>query len=221
MARFFELVIFDCDGTLVDSLDGIARSANQSLEELGMAAHFTHNQIAQVVGLSLDEAMEVLLPDTSLEFRDRAVLGYKSHYKRMADAGELTAPLFPGVKETLIGLQNAGVVMAVATGKSLPGLKRTLEEHDLACFFQALMTADQAPSKPHPAMIENILHSVGFSASSALMVGDTLYDLEMGRNAGVKIAAVTYGCHTREQLARLQPDYWLENLMDLLVLVGH
>ncbi|MBF0438763.1 MAG: HAD-IA family hydrolase, partial [Magnetococcales bacterium] len=181
---------------------------------------FTHTQIAQVVGLSLHEAMAKLIPEASPEFWEKAVLGYKAHYQRLADGGALTAPLFPGVRETLMALQNAGVVMAVATGKSLRGLERTLHEHQLNGFFQALMTSDQAPSKPHPAMVENILQATGFSASQALMVGDTLYDLEMGRKAGVKIAAVTFGCHTPEQLATTYPDHWLERMDDLLPLFG-
>lgn len=220
MSPKFPLVIFDCDGTLVDSLDGIARSANQALRELGMQQTFTHAQIAQVVGLSLDESMLVLLPEATPEFRAQAIKGYKSHYQRMADQGELTAPLFPGARETLTALHQGGVTLAVATGKSLKGLQRTLHEHDLAHFFSVLMTADQAPSKPHPAMVENILHAVGLPARNSLMVGDTLYDLEMGRHAGVKTAAVTYGCHSREQLAIGVPDYWLDSLTEVLPVVG-
>ncbi|MEO5332171.1 MAG: HAD-IA family hydrolase [Magnetococcus sp. YQC-5] len=220
MFPIFSLVIFDCDGTLVDSLDGIARSANQALSELGYQKTFTHAQIAQVVGLSLDEAMLVLLPEATPEFRREAIRGYKSHYQRMADQGELTAPLFPGARETLTALHRGGVTLAVATGKSLKGLQRTLQEHDLSHLFSVLMTADQAPSKPHPAMVENILDAVGLPARHCLMVGDTLYDLEMGRHAGVKTAAVTYGCHSREQLAGGGPDYWLESLTDVLPVVG-
>ncbi|MBF0126514.1 MAG: HAD-IA family hydrolase [Magnetococcales bacterium] len=220
MTARFGLVIFDCDGTLVDSLDGIARAARLALEELGMPRAFTHARIAQVVGLSLDEAMEALLPECDREVRQRAVLGYKRHYLDLVERKALHAPLFPGVRETLLALRGADVALAIATGKSMRGLERTLQEHDLADFFQVLMTADQAPSKPHPAMVETILRATGFSASQTLMVGDTLYDLEMGRNAGVKIAAVTYGCHPREQLARAQPDHWLDDLTELLPLMG-
>ncbi len=221
MTPFFPLIIFDCDGTLVDSLDGIARSANLALAELGIETTWTHAQIAQVVGLSLNEAMQTLIPDASETLRADAVKGYKKHYQRLADQGALVSPLFPGTRETLNALQDRGVTLAVATGKSLRGLQRTLQEHQLDHFFQFLMTADQAPSKPHPAMVETILRDSGFSTSQTLMVGDTLYDLEMGRNAKVKIAAVTFGCHTPEQLALIAPDYWLNSLPELLQLTGH
>ncbi|MBF0179592.1 MAG: HAD-IA family hydrolase [Magnetococcales bacterium] len=216
----FDLIIFDCDGTLVDSLDGIARAAQRALDELGYHRNLSHDDIAQVVGLSLDEAMAVLMPDADPEFRTRAVQGYKRHYQTMADGRELLAPLFPGVRDTLETLEAAGIVMGVATGKSLRGLQRTFQEHDLARFFSAVMTADQAPSKPHPAMVENILRATGFSASQTLMVGDTLYDIEMGRNAGTYTAAVTYGCHSRARLAEARPDHWLETMPELLAIAG-
>jgi phosphoglycolate phosphatase len=216
----YDLVIFDCDGTLVDSLDGIVRSANLAMVELGLADGLARERIAAVVGLSLPEAMRVLLPEASPEDHDRAVAWYKSHYKRLADAGELTTPLFPGVRSTLERLRDHGISMAVATGKSLRGLERTLQEQNLTGFFEVLMTSDHAPSKPHPAMIEQILAATRGTPARTLMVGDTEFDLEMGHHAGVGTAAVTFGCHDRERLALAHPDHWLERFVDLLPVVG-
>ncbi|MEO5346455.1 MAG: HAD-IA family hydrolase [Magnetococcus sp. YQC-9] len=220
MSVGFDLVIFDCDGTLVDSLDAIVRSANLALAEVGEGLVLSHTRIASVVGLSLHEAMAVLMPEGSTEQHARAVDAYKCHYKKLADGGELPTPLFPGVRMVLDSLRQAGVTLAVATGKSLRGLERTLREQGLEGYFEVLMTADQAPSKPHPSMIEQILDATGCSRARTLMVGDTVYDLEMGRNAGVRTAAVTFGCHGREELAACQPDYWIEEMETLLNVVG-
>ncbi|MBF0614734.1 MAG: HAD-IA family hydrolase [Magnetococcales bacterium] len=216
----FDLVVFDCDGTLVDSLDGIVHAARLALAEMDGAPEVSREQIAAVVGLSLHQAMAVLLPEGSPALLDQAVGAYKRHYQHLADGGELTTPLFPGVRVTLEQLRDQGVTMAVATGKSLRGLERTLREQRLEGLFAVLMTSDQAPSKPHPAMIEQILAATLCAPDRTLMVGDTDYDLIMARHAGVRSAAVTYGCHDRIRLARAHPDYWLEQLPDLLPVVG-
>ncbi|MBF0191109.1 MAG: HAD-IA family hydrolase [Magnetococcales bacterium] len=220
MSIRYDLVIFDCDGTLVDSLDGIVRSVNLALVEVGLEEALPRERIAGVVGLSLFEAMSVLLPEYSPEWRARAVAAYKSHYQRLADGGELTTPLFPGVRATLESLRDHGITMAVATGKSLRGLERTVREQRLQGFFEVLMTSDHAPSKPHPAMIEQILAATGAAANRSLMVGDTVFDLEMGRHARVETAAVTFGCHDRRRLAEAAPDHWLDRLPELLPIVG-
>ncbi|MBF0272860.1 MAG: HAD-IA family hydrolase [Magnetococcales bacterium] len=220
MSTRYDLVIFDCDGTLVDSLDGIVRSANLALVEVGMGEGLPRERIAQVVGLSLHEAMSVLLPEQDAALHERAVTAYKRHYQRLADGGELTTPLFPGARATLESLREHGVTLAVATGKSLRGLERTLREQRLQGLFEVLMTSDHAPSKPHPSMIEQILAATGAVANRSLMVGDTVFDLEMGRNARVRTAAVTFGCHDRRTLAEASPDHWVERLPELLPIVG-
>ncbi|MEO5355531.1 MAG: HAD-IA family hydrolase, partial [Magnetococcus sp. XQGC-1] len=137
-----------------------------------------------------------------------------------ADAGELVTPLFPGVRTVLETLHNANVEMAIATGKSMRGLQRTLREHNLNTFFHSLQTADVARSKPDPEMIENILRETGSNPKETLMVGDTTFDIEMGHQAGVITCAVTYGCHSRERLAQARPHHWLERMADLPALLG-
>ncbi|MBF0625626.1 MAG: HAD-IA family hydrolase [Magnetococcales bacterium] len=218
--RTFDLVIFDCDGTLVDSLAGIAAAARLALADCGLDAQVDTAAVAGVVGLNLDQAMASLLPDHDPNLHARVVDRYRHHYQRLADARELDNPLFPGVRGVLNGLQAAGMTLAVATGKSRRGLERTLNDHNLHGFFQALKTADQAPSKPHPAMVLEILAETGHPPARALMVGDTDFDILMGRNAGVTTCAVTYGCHARERLAAARPDHWIDHMAELPGVLG-
>lgn len=215
----FELVIFDCDGTLVDSRANIARVMNMALLEEGLAEAMPVERIGGVVGLSLPEAVRVLLPTADEARRQEVILRYKAHYKRLADAGELRDPLFPGVVEVLERLQHHGVLLAMATGKSMRGVERTLNDHGLGKYFSWLKSADCAPSKPHPGMVEQILAASGISPPRVLMVGDTEYDILMGRHAGVVTCAVTYGCHPPERLARAAPHHWVQQMAELLPLV--
>ena len=220
MARRFDLVIFDCDGTLVDSLAGIARSANLAMRECGFPDGIPSHAVAEVVGLSLEVAVATWIPEAGEPVQERVVAAYKAHYRRLADAGELENPLFPGVRAVLDALKRAGVTMAVATGKSMAGLQRTLRDHDLGGFFHALQTADLARSKPDPEMVERILEQTWDAPARTLIVGDTTYDIEMGHRAGIRTCAVTYGCHGRDRLARSKPHHWLERMADLPELVG-
>ena len=220
MVLNYALVIFDCDGTLVDSLAGIARSANLALIEAGFTDGISQHAVAEVVGLSLERSIATWIPEAEIEVQQQVVSAYKRHYRALANAGELVNPLFPGVREVLKILKRAEVTMAVATGKSMEGLQRTLRDHELGEFFQSLQTADLARSKPDPEMIERILAETFIDPAQTLMVGDTTFDIEMGHRAGVATCAVTYGCHDRDRLAQAQPNHWLEQMVDLLPLVG-
>ena len=220
MVLKYTLIIFDCDGTLVDSLAGIARSANLALIETGFKEGISSQAVAEVVGLSLERSVATWIPAAEIEVQQQVVLAYKRHYRALANAGELINPLFPGVREVLKRLKSANVTMAVATGKSMEGLQRILRDHDLGEFFQSLQTADLARSKPDPEMIERILEETVIDPAQTLMVGDTTFDMEMGHRAGVVTCAVTYGCHNRDRLAQAQPHHWLKQMVDLLPLVG-
>lgn len=220
MAHNYELVIFDCDGTLVDSLAGIAQSANLALIEAGFTEGIPQHAVAEVVGLSLERAIATWIPTAEAQVQQQVIAAYKKHYQILADAGQLVSPLFPCVRTMLERLKEAGVTLAVATGKSTKGLQRTLQEHNLNEFFRALQTADTARSKPDPEMIEQILTQTCFSPAQTLMVGDTTFDIEMGTRAGVTTCAVTYGCHSRARLAQAQPHHWLDRMADLPALVG-
>ena len=219
MALNYHLVIFDFDGTLVDSLAGIARSANLALVEAGFTNIPLHT-VAGAVGLSLETAVATWIPEAETQVQQQVASAYKKHYQMLADAGELVNPLFPGVREVLETLKKADVSMAIATGKSTKGLQRTLRDHALGEFFQSLQTADEARSKPDPEMVEKILVETWLAPAKTLMVGDTTFDIEMGHQAGVATCAVTYGCHSRERLAQAVPHHWLDRMADLPALVG-
>nr|CRH05666.1 putative HAD-superfamily hydrolase, subfamily IA [Candidatus Magnetococcus massalia] len=218
MTSRYELVIFDCDGTLVDSLDGIARVLNIALEDAGLPAGLSHWQVGSIVGLSLDEAALALLPDQSKETRDKVVNSYRAHYKMLADEKQLDSPLFPGVRETLEQLKKDGVTVAMATGKSMRGVERVIREHHLEGIFDAIKTADCAPSKPNPGMINQILRETSMPPEMALMVGDTEFDIFMGRAAGIHTCAVPFGCHPRDRLEKSRPTHWAETIPDVLKL---
>lgn len=220
MALDYDLVIFDCDGTLVDSLASIAQSANLALIEAGFTDGIPQHAVAEVVGLSLEQAVTSWIPTAEAQVLQQVVAAYKKNYQKLADAGVLATPLFPGVRAVLETLQRSHVTMAIATGKSLRGLQRTLREHALEGFFHALKTADDCRSKPDPEMVERILLETWADPARTLIVGDTSFDIEMGRRAGITTCAVTYGCHDRTRLAQAQPHHWLERMADLPALIG-
>ncbi|MBF0146340.1 MAG: HAD-IA family hydrolase [Magnetococcales bacterium] len=216
----FDLVIFDCDGTLMDSLETIWRGVNLAMETQGLERRFDAKEVATIVGLSLERAFAQLLPESSPEVWHALTRSYKEQIRRLIQQGLPESPLFPGVRATLTRLHAAGIVLAVATGKSMAGLQRSLKAHDLDRFFTFFQTADTAPSKPHPAMVTQILADSGLSASRTVMVGDTDFDMLMGQKAGVATCAVTFGCHSRERLAITNPDFWLDHMERLPVILG-
>ncbi|MBF0188395.1 MAG: HAD-IA family hydrolase [Magnetococcales bacterium] len=220
MTAPWEMIIFDCDGTLVDSLGGIATCINATLDELEPGRRLSHAEVGHVVGLSLDRVFEELMPDQDLEIQKRGIALYRKHYKERADTGRLNSQLFPGVKEVLSALDSDEMVMAIATGKSLKGLKRSLREFDLEPLFPILQTADDNASKPAPEMVQKALSLGGVRPERTLMVGDTDYDILMGRAAGVKTCAVTYGCHEKSRLEAAKPDYLIDDIRQMLKLPG-
>ncbi|MBF0158498.1 MAG: HAD-IA family hydrolase [Magnetococcales bacterium] len=214
------LVIFDCDGTLVDSQAGIVSVLRQTLDDFRLGQSWSDRQLAHVVGLSLPEAMAALCPEQPADIHHQLILRYKALYQLAADRATLHTPLFPGVTDLLTTLQQSGRQMAIATGKSRRGLERTLRQHQLDPFFppRMRMTADDAPSKPHPAMILQLLQVSCVPPDQALMVGDTTFDILMGHAAGVSTCAVTFGCHSKDQLATAQPHHWVDQLHQISLL---
>lgn len=201
MNRRYDLIVFDWDGTLMDSEAKIvtcmqAAIADVDLPDPGRAA------VRQIIGLGLQEAMRALFPAADAADCERLAARYREHFLHL-DRTE--SALFPGVTAGLEAFARAGYRLAVATGKARRGLDRVLEETATAHLFCATRCADEAFSKPHPRMLEDILDQTGVEAQRALMVGDTSYDLEMARNAGVAGLAVSYGAHPRERLMACRP----------------
>ena len=195
-----KLAVFDCDGTLVDSQANILRAMHGSFSRLGLDDPDPH-AVRRVVGLSLVEAMQALLPEAPADLHERLAEDYKLAFQRLrADRMLDPEPLFAGVRELLEELEAGGWQLAVATGQSDRGLKLCLEHHGLEKHFISLQTADRHPSKPHPSMLLKCLEDAGVEACDACIIGDTVFDVSMGVNAGVRAIGVDWGYHEGAEL---------------------
>ncbi|EMD82121.1 HAD-IA family hydrolase [Pacificimonas flava] len=194
------LAIFDCDGTLMDSQANIV-AAMDACFDMNRLPPPAANATRRIVGLSLPEAMAQLVPEAEAALHDKMAEDYKTCFKRMrAEAALAHEPLYEGVLETLVRLEEAGWLLGIATGKSDRGLELALDYHGLGGRFMTLQTADRHPSKPHPAMVLQALRDAGAEAEGALMIGDTIFDMAMGQNAGVRSLGVAWGYHAPEEL---------------------
>ena len=197
------LIVFDVDGTLVDSQNDIVRSMTLSFEALGLDAP-DRSRIVCIIGLSLEIAVAQLAPDLSSKMYDALVEGYKSAYTslRAQNGSKLSSPLYPNARRVLQGLHDTSQsLLGVATGKSRRGLDVLLHEHELVHFFVTLQTADTHPSKPHPARLQAALDEAGIEAQNAVMIGDTQFDLEMAQASGLHSIGAIWGYHVSSRLA--------------------
>jgi len=190
MPKQFDLLIFDWDGTLMDSAGVIADSIQRACEDIGQPAP-SDRASRQIIGLGLIQALQTLLPDLSADDYPRLVERYRHHYLSRDDQ----IPLFAGVADGIRELHECGFQLAVATGKSRLGLSRALDASGLGPWFAATRCADQTHSKPHPAMVLELLDELDAESAHALVIGDTSHDLLMASNAGVASLGVTYGAH--------------------------
>lgn len=198
--RHYDLLVFDWDGTLMDSTAAIVYSLQSSFRDAGLPVP-SAPACRFVIGYALREAFLHLNPEVSEDELRRLVESYRHHYV----SGEHQLVLFEGVLEALPKLRDAGYQMAVATGKARAGLNRMLELTGIGEFFDVTRTADEAFSKPHPAMLEYILDYTTVDPKRTLMIGDTTHDLQLAINAGTHGVALTHGAHPREELLSLQP----------------
>ena len=199
----YELVIFDWDGTLMDSTRMIARSLQAACRDVGVPEPSEEDALF-VIGLNLADTFARVAPQLDAEGQRHLAERYRHHFL----ANEHEAILYPGVDAMLADLHGSGRRLAVATGKARRGLDRVLSQTGLAHRFEATRCADEGFAKPHPGMLLMLLDMTGVEPSRALMVGDTTHDLELAANAGVDAVAVTYGAHpaalleTRPAVAR-------------------
>jgi phosphoglycolate phosphatase len=200
------LAIFDCDGTLVDGQAGICVAMEQCFAEAGLAPP-PRERTRRVVGLSLVEAMETMLPDAGPELHRSLAESYKRAFQGLRGRGLIEEPLYDGIAELLAGLEADGWLLGVATGKSDRGLSLCLEHHGLSARFCTLQTADRHPSKPHPSMIEAALAEAGADPAASMMIGDTSYDMMMAKNAGVTAVGVAWGYHDAQELLAAGADF--------------
>jgi phosphoglycolate phosphatase len=198
----FDLIVFDWDGTLMDSTGTIVQCIQAAARDLGLPVP-ERKVAAYVIGLSLQDAMAAALPGLDPKLVPRVVERYRYHYLSR-DHG-LT--LFEGVTEMLADLSQRGYFLAVATGKSRVGLNRALHAAQLARYFDATRCADETFSKPHPAMLHEITRELGQEMERTVMIGDTTHDLLMAANAGAASIGVHYGAHDAHELEALKPAF--------------
>jgi len=207
-----KLVIFDWDGTIMDSVAKIVTSMRQAAARENMMIP-TEQAVKDIIGLSLVPALEQLFDDISHDDANALVARYKEEYLVL---DQMPSPLFDGITDVFDLLRERNIKIAVATGKSRVGLNRLITQTQLGHYFCDTMTADEAESKPHPQMIEDIIARQGVSKDEVIMIGDSCLDLTMANNAGVKSIGVSYGAHEAEQLMALNPLGVVDNAKALL-----
>ncbi|KDE40022.1 MAG: HAD-IA family hydrolase [Nitrincola lacisaponensis] len=197
----YELLIFDWDGTIIDSEASIIQSMQAAARDLTIEEP-VDAAVRNIIGLGLPEAIQMLFPAADGALVQAVRERYVHHF---LSADPTRSSLFPGVRETLQRLSDEGFRLAVATGKSRRGLNRVLADTQLGGLFEVTKCADETASKPDPLMLEEILLITDLAADRAVMIGDTEYDLEMGQRARMDTVAVSYGAHELERLTRWNP----------------
>jgi len=212
------LAVFDCDGTLVDSQGVICTAIEHGFAACGLAAP-TRAASQSIIGLSVVQAMEVLHPAGAADTHAQLAEAYKSSFFALRQQGLAHEPLYDGILEAIEGLEARGWLLGVATGKSDRGLGHVLEKHGLHPRFITLQTADRHPSKPHPSMLWQAMADAGSAPETTVMIGDTSYDIEMAKAAGVGAIGVTWGYHSAEALREAGADAVATHANQLIALI--
>jgi phosphoglycolate phosphatase len=206
----YGLIVFDWDGTLIDSAGAIAECIRESARELGLEVP-DRERARHVIGLGLQASLQLAVPDLPAHRTREFVEAYRRHFLAKEDAMQL----FPGVAQLLDALLARGHRLAVATGKSRRGLDRALKASGLGKHFAATRCADETTPKPDPAMLHELIAQLDGSADDSLMIGDTSHDLQMASAAGVDAVAVSYGAHAEASLLAHKPRACLASVQDL------
>jgi phosphoglycolate phosphatase len=206
-----DLLIFDWDGTLFDSIDWIVTCLQQAARQTGLREP-SHREARSVIGLSLQAALDTLYPGEEDATAHRLVTHYREvyHTRPLSSLG-----LYPGVPELLVSLRNAGYQLAVATGKARSGLDAALDETGIRHLFDATRCADETASKPDPLMVKEILDELQVPKGRAVVIGDSLHDLRMADRAGVRAIGVSQGANDHEELMALSPVLCIAEIQEL------
>jgi len=204
----YKLIIFDWDGTIIDSQAHILHSMKKAVIDEGLTPP-TDQQIRHIIGLSLQRAVETLFPDMDSALVDRISSNYRTHF--FADT-EHVSELFIGAEDMIRDLHASGYYLAVATGKGREGLDVALSKTGLQHYFHITRCADETRSKPDPMMLDEILTDLDLDVEQAIMVGDTSYDVEMAGNINMDSIAVTYGMHDKDHLENARPTHLIDSI---------
>jgi len=210
----YQLIIFDWDGTLMDSVARIVSSLQGAARATSLEQP-CFDSAKQVIGLSLPKAMQTLFPDEQ-HLHEQLMGQYKHHYRELDTT---PTPLFEHAHELLHGLKDAQKLLAVATGKGRSGLERVWQQSNTGHYFHASRCADESVSKPHPDMVHSLLSELSVAPEQAIMIGDTSFDLEMAQRAGVDSIGVTHGVHSNEALSQYGPKAIVDSLPELAQLL--
>lgn len=197
----FKLIVFDWDGTLMDSEARIVDCMQRALGDLGIPPE-PPEHIRNIIGLGLLEAIRRLLPDIDHSTQAAIKDAYRRHY---LGADGSPTPMFPGADRVVRELEQADFLLAVATGKGRSGLDKAMRESGIGDCFHATRCADETFSKPHPQMLEELMDQLGVMPEQTLMIGDTEYDMQLAKNARAHALAVSYGVHGRDRLLAQTP----------------
>jgi phosphoglycolate phosphatase len=206
----FPLLVFDWDGTLMDSTALIASSIQAAARDLGLPVPDTATAM-HVIGLGLKDALSIAVPDLPASAYGTMAERYRFHFL----AGDPGIPLFPGTVELLGDLKARGHRLAIATGKSTAGLERALQATGTRHFFAATRCADKTAPKPAPDMLRELMDEFSVSREETVMIGDTTHDLQMALNAGVRFVAISHGAHPKDALLDLGPLACVHNTNEL------
>ena len=212
----YKMLIFDWDGTVIDSQARIIASMQAAADELGHDP-LCPEAVRNIIGLGLPEAIRALIPEICPDGTERMRERYAHHFLVQ---NKTPTELYPGVRQTLVNLREKGFRLAVATGKSRRGLDRVLEQTQLGELFEITRCADETCSKPDPRMLAEILAETGLTASDAVMIGDTRYDLDMARRIGMPSIGVEWGVHQRDVLQEYDPHAVVTSVDELRRVLG-
>jgi len=208
--RRFDLIVFDWDGTIIDSTGLIAECIQLAAADVGLPAPTTI-KAKHIIGLGLTQSIQILFPDLSDVDIQRFVAAFRNHYVPRDDE----APLYDGIAALLANLAHTERFLAVATGKPRAGLERAFAYTGLRSHFHFTRCGDEGMPKPHPDMLLKLMNFTGVAPHRVLMIGDTTHDLELARNAGVAAIGVAYGAHPAEALNRHQPEWVAHDVAEL------
>ncbi len=207
----YQLIIFDWDGTLMDSIERIVSSVQAAAKSCSLNVP-DNSQVSDIIGLSLPQAMKTLFPNINASDTAKLIEQYKYQFIEVNDT---PMPLFTDTIPLLNALTQNNKILAIATGKGREGLQRVLNQTNTGHYFQASRCAGEASSKPSPEMLLSLLEQLQIAKDRALMIGDSKYDLQMAKTAGIDSIGVTFGVHSRSQLSQYQPKATVDSLTEL------